>query len=239
MVATAAPATPVPAVRREVRDLAAATAAGGLSGLLIGGVGGRLAMLLLRLTSSDSLRGMQTDDQFDIGPVTLSTIFLLAVCAGIGALGGLLYGGLRRYLPADRRPWIAGALGGLVGGAVIVHPGGVDFTFLDPQALAIALFVVIPGVGAWLLATLGERWVGSAWFGSRRGRTALAMVPVLALVPFAPFTLPVVAVVAAATWAARRGVADDRRVRTAVLVVVVAVCALAAADLVGDAVEIL
>lgn len=32
------------------------SAAGGLGGLLVGGIGGRLAMLVLRLTSNDSVR---------------------------------------------------------------------------------------------------------------------------------------------------------------------------------------
>ena len=41
--------------------------AGAISGALIGGVGGRIAMLVLRLTSSDLLRGAITDDGFEIG----------------------------------------------------------------------------------------------------------------------------------------------------------------------------
>jgi hypothetical protein len=40
-------------------------------------VGGRLAMLLLRLTSDPVLRGVSTDDGFTIGRFSAQTIFLL------------------------------------------------------------------------------------------------------------------------------------------------------------------
>lgn len=46
-----------------------------VTGLLIGGVGGRLAMFLLRLTSSESLHGVETDDGFIIGSLTSDTFF--------------------------------------------------------------------------------------------------------------------------------------------------------------------
>ena len=39
-------------------------------GALIGGVGGRLAMFVLRVTSDGSLHGLQTDDDFTIGKFT-------------------------------------------------------------------------------------------------------------------------------------------------------------------------
>ena len=65
--------------------------AGFVSGALVGGLGGRLAMFVLRLTSSDSLHGMQTDDDFTIGSLTGATLFLIAATAFLGILGGLLY----------------------------------------------------------------------------------------------------------------------------------------------------
>ena len=46
------------------------TAAGAIAGLLIGGIGGRLAMLLLRLTSDEIVLGLTSDDGFEIGVVT-------------------------------------------------------------------------------------------------------------------------------------------------------------------------
>jgi hypothetical protein len=61
--------------------------AGLLCGGLIGGVGGRLAMFILRLTSSDSLHGVETDDGFTIGSFTGATVFLVIATAFLGAFG--------------------------------------------------------------------------------------------------------------------------------------------------------
>ena len=62
--------------------LASGVTGGFVCGLLIGGVGGRLAMFVLRLTSDPSLRGARTDDDFIIGVFTSQTLFLLGVTAG-------------------------------------------------------------------------------------------------------------------------------------------------------------
>ncbi len=67
--------------------LASGVSAGFISGVLIGGVGGRLAMLVLRLTSDPALRGAQTDDGFTIGVFSTETLFLLGVTAGLGIVG--------------------------------------------------------------------------------------------------------------------------------------------------------
>src|ERR1044071_7492543 len=45
-------------------------ASGAIAGALVGGIGGRLAMLLLRLTSPDAVTGMISDDGFEIGVVS-------------------------------------------------------------------------------------------------------------------------------------------------------------------------
>jgi hypothetical protein len=53
--------------------LGAGVSAGFVAGVLIGGVGGRLAVLLLRVTSDPRLHGSQTDDGFTIGVVSTLT----------------------------------------------------------------------------------------------------------------------------------------------------------------------
>ena len=92
--------------RLQWRDLASpgATLASGVTagfacGLLIGGVGGRLAMLVLRLTSDPALRGVKTDDGFTIGRFSTETIFLLGVTAALGIAGGLFYLIVRGWIP--------------------------------------------------------------------------------------------------------------------------------------------
>jgi hypothetical protein len=141
------------------RRLAAALAAGAAAGLLVGGVGGRVAMFLLRLTSDAGLHGRLTDDGFTIGIVSGDTLFLLVATTILGAMGGLAYLLVRPWLPERRRPWVFGALAGVVGGATILRPGGIDFTLLEPLTLAVAMFIAIPALGGALIGLLAERFL--------------------------------------------------------------------------------
>ena len=157
-----------------------------LCGALIGGVGGRLAMLLLRLTSSGTLHGLETDDEFTIGSITGATLFLVAITAFLGLLGGLVYMGVREWLPERWRPILFGALGGTVGGTAFIRPGGIDFTDLEPLSVAVALFVLLPATYAATLSVLTERLVRSTSFRQSKWRWAgviLLPLPILATGP--------------------------------------------------------
>ncbi len=166
------------------RRLAASLSAGAAAGLLVGGVGGRVAMLVLRLTSDPRLHGATTDDGFTIGIVSTQTLFLLSVTTILGAAVGAGYLLVRGWLPERSRPWIAAALGALVGGAGILRPDGIDFTLLDPLPLAVAMFVAIPAGVGFLTSLLAERLLRDASV-FRRSRVALVslvlLVPVVAL----------------------------------------------------------
>src|SRR5436190_2557 len=160
--------------------LGAGVSGGFLAGVLIGGVGGRIAMLVLRLTSDPGLHGVSTDDGFTIGRVSAQTIFLLGVTAGLGIAGGLLYLAVRRWVPAAWRIPSSIVFFALVGGAGVVGPSEVDFSLLSPLPLAIALFVAIPAAYGAAMPWLTERLVRE---GSilRRGRWG-AVVGLLPLV---------------------------------------------------------
>lgn len=151
-------------------------AAGALAGALIGGVGGRLAMFVLRVTSSDAVRGVESDDGFIIGRFSLDTGFLVAVTTMLGAASGLLYVATRSFIPERVRVAGWAAAGGVVGGSLIIRPDGVDFTLLNPLWLAVALFIVIPAGGAGVTAALVERWSRTWWWRNRR-RTLVAALP--------------------------------------------------------------
>jgi hypothetical protein len=148
-----------------VRDDAAAVAwwvlvgaaSGAIAGGLVGGVGGRLAMLLLRLTSPDVVTGMVSDDGFEIGVVSLDTVQLVLAMAMLGAINGVLYAAVRGALPRRLRLPLWSVFAAVLGGASIVHDDGVDFTFVEPAALAIALFVLLPGAAAAVVVLLVER----------------------------------------------------------------------------------
>jgi hypothetical protein len=165
-------------VHSVVRPLGAALTAGFLSGLLVGGVGGRVAMLVLRLTSDPSLRGLQTDDDFTIGVVSFATVFLLGLTAFAGALGGIVYLIVRSWLPERWRPWLFGSLTGLVGGAMVIRPGGIDFTRLEPLSLAVAMFIAIPAIYGVVTSRITERLLRRDLGGARASLAMLILIPV-------------------------------------------------------------
>lgn len=127
-------------------------------GIVVGGIGGRLAMSLLAELNPQAT-GVVSDDGFVMGQVTLSgTLNLLVAGAFLGAFGGIVYAAAR-HLTFGPRWWrlLSVALGaGLPVGALIVHPDGVDFTLLEPLWLAVALFVAIPALYGVLLALVVE-----------------------------------------------------------------------------------
>jgi len=172
-------------------------AAGGLGGLIVGGIGGRIAMFVLRLTSDDSVRGIESDDGFIIGRFDLfSTLQLLFTTMFLGTLVGLFVVLGRPFLPSRWMPAAWGAAGATVGGTILINADGVDFTLLGPRSLAVAMFIVIPALGAALIAWVVERlhpiwwkrWKPTAVFG-------LAAVPGIVTV-----FIPVVAILGGAVW---------------------------------------
>jgi hypothetical protein len=152
-------------------------AAGFVTGALIGGVGGRIAMFVLRLTSDDRIRGVKTDDGFEIGIISGAMIFLIVACAFLGAACGLLYLAARRFVPSGHRLVASGVLFGLLGGALVLKPGEFDFTAVEPPLLSVVLFILIPAGFGVALSALVERWLVDAdgpqpWY---------SMIPLLGL----------------------------------------------------------
>jgi hypothetical protein len=146
------------------RTLSVGAVAGAICGLLVGGVLGRLAMRLLAVTSGQSAQGGVTDDQAIVGEVTLrGTVTLALICAGLGALGGLIYLSVRRVRPHSLRGRVLGygLFSGAIGGAFFVHEhGSFDYTVLAPAWLAVAMFVALPllfGVTVAALVELTDR----------------------------------------------------------------------------------
>jgi hypothetical protein len=162
------------------RFLAAGVAGGFITGLAIGGVGGRLAMLVLRLTSDPSLHGATTDDGFTIGVVSGETSFLLGTTALIGALGGVLYLIGRGWFPERARPWASAGVFGAAGAAFAIRPDGLDFTLLSPLWLAIAMFIALPVAYGVALSWLVERFLTRNAFG-RPGALVAGLLPLALL----------------------------------------------------------
>lgn len=165
--------------------------AASICGVLIGGVGGRLAMLLLARLNPE-VSGQLSDDNFVMGRFgVVETLNLMVAGLFLGVVGGLVYFVVRRLMIGPRWFQISslGVGAGVVVAALIVHRDGVDFVQLHPVWLAILLFVLIPGLYAVCLTWLAERWLAEgSWYG--RLPVIGQLIPLLFLL----FVLPAVPV---------------------------------------------
>ncbi|MEU0561369.1 hypothetical protein [Dactylosporangium sp. NPDC006015] len=175
-----------------VRRLGVAVLAGGVAGLVAGGVGGRLIMLALARMNHPRATGVLSDDGFVMGQFTLAgTVNLMLVCTVIGAIGGLVWVAIRglRFGPVWWRR-VSVPLGAtLVIGSMMVHSDGVDFTLLDPPLVAVALVLCIPLLATVLVTWLGDRWIGSDQTVWQRMPAMVAWIARGALALFAGWAL--------------------------------------------------
>lgn len=153
--------------------------AAGLSGLVALGIGSRVAMRVVALTSGRIGTGVRPESGAVPGTVTLDgTAFLVLAGTFLGiAVGLVVLGGMGRWLPDGRRSrWLTtAALAAVLPALALLDPANVDFRLFGPAWLAIGLFTVLPlGFGA-LLASLGPRFTAT-----RRRRPAARSVRVLA-----------------------------------------------------------
>jgi hypothetical protein len=209
---------------------------GAIAGALVGGVGGRLAMLLLRITSPDLVVGMTSDDGFEIGVVSADTLQLVLAMALLGGINGIVYATLRSAIPQRLRLVLWTVFAAALGGAQIVHEDGVDFAVLEPAALAVVLFVVLPGAAAALVVVLVERGSRAEPWADRRLSAGLCAAAL-----GGSFALVFAAAVAIAALAIRRVGASGVLRRVAAVVVpagLVVVTVVAGWELVSESTRI-
>lgn len=236
-------AEPLPRLADDARLaawwVAVGLVAGSLAGAVVGGIGGRLVMLILRLATPDLPVGLISDDGFEIGAFSLrDSLGLYAGMAAIGAGFGLLYAALRGLLPRRGRIVLYGLFGAALGGANFVHTDGVDFALLEPRWFAVASFVALPGAAAAAVAALVERadaWTPwrcprAAWLLALPGLPGLVVLPVAVVGAGAIVVLARLRVLRAAVLAIGR---------PAVPAALLAVTAVAAISLARDAATIL
>ena len=226
------------------RPVGAVAVAGALTGAVIGGIGGRLAMFALRLTSDPALRGLKTDDDFTIGIFSGATLFLVIVTTVLGILGGLVYLVVRGWLASGARPWLFGGLTGIVGGATVIRPGGIDFTLLEPLGLAVTMFIALPAAYGVAMSLLAERFLASDSAFTGPWAWVAGLVLLLPLGLFGPAGVAVLAVIVAALFLSRSAPQIGLLWTSAALAWIgraglAAVAVVAAASLVRDVTEIL
>ncbi|MFY9913587.1 MAG: hypothetical protein WAK18_02890 [Nocardioidaceae bacterium] len=190
-----------PSYRDELVELVRLIVTAGIPvGVVVAGLGSRLAMLLLRVTSPDSVRGVTSDDGFTIGQVTLGgTYNLFVIGAAVGVIGAAAYIAVAPWLvgPTWLRRTTVGLTAGVVVGSLLVHADGVDFVLLTPRWLAIGLFVALPVVMGVALAIALERAARpDAWAAQGSRRLVVPLVLTLVFLPSLPVTLVVALIVA-------------------------------------------
>ncbi len=128
------------------RQLGIASLAGVISGMLVAGILGRIAMRVAGFMSRPELVGVPTAAGNRVGEITFSGTAALALFIGVGfgAIGGVLY--------AAAEPWLRGrAWKGLIfGGALLlalgfaaIEPENFDFERFGFAPLNVAMFALL------------------------------------------------------------------------------------------------
>jgi hypothetical protein len=162
-----------------------------LAGVLVMGVGGRLAMRLLGATAGDAAQGRLTEADEVVGEITVGgTIgFVLFIGVLSGLVTTLAWFAARRFLPPR---WPGGLLFGA--GLLVVlgtrmdplRPGNEDFDIVGPWWLAIAAFTALSlafGVSLSSYSARLSRWLPIPG----RDRRSWSYLALLVLVPLFPF----------------------------------------------------
>ena len=171
-----------------LRALGGCVAAGLLVGLVVAGLGSRVVMRLLAVADPGA-EGIVTENGNVVGEITLGGTAALLVFIGLpfGFVAGLVVFAVRRWLPSPyvwRGLLLSFVLLGLFGGAVI-DADNVDFLFLDPTGLAIALFGLLFFAAGYTLPWLADRWgPGVPRFLYRTDATIVGGVIIAAVVVF-------------------------------------------------------
>jgi hypothetical protein len=145
------------------RHIGLAAIAGVISGVVVGGLLGRVAMRISGLAAGPNMVGVHTSNGNRVGDITFGGTLGLVVFVGIasGLLGGIVYAAIEPWL-RRLRPWHGLAYGiGLLAtfGFTVLDPFNFDFGRFGPLSLNIVMFstlFVLFGVSvAWLFDRLG------------------------------------------------------------------------------------
>jgi hypothetical protein len=176
------------------RHVGTASLAGVISGILVGGLLGRLVMRIAGFTAGPALVGAFTANDNRVGDITFAGTVALIIFVGIaaGLVGGMLYAALEPWLRA-LRPWHGLAYGAALlatFGFLVIEPTNLDFRRFGSPALNVAmfagLFLAFGVVLAWVFDRLHAIIAGP-------GRAARP-VEILAFLALAPGLLAVAVV---------------------------------------------
>lgn len=174
-----------------------AVAAGAIAGVISAGMGSRLVMRIIALADPSS-DGVMTDAEATVGEVTVGgTVNLLMLGTVAGIMGGVVYLGIRRWLPAPGA-WkgaVYGVFTLLTVGHLLFDTANADFQIFEPVLLVIVLFAALFFLNGLIVRTLCDRLhpepaYRSSLRVSRAVTGIIALVCVLGAFGYATDTLP-------------------------------------------------
>ncbi len=131
-----------------VREIAGAAMAAALGGVLMGGVGGRIAMRVSAIVNP-SMTGRISENGNRIGSVTPDGTLALILFGGLfaGMAAGVAWVAVRPWLPQRQpvRRWTAAVAALGLAGFLVVQSNNFDFFILDPAWLHVVMFAGIAG----------------------------------------------------------------------------------------------
>lgn len=174
-----------------LRSVAAGGIAGVLSGIVIGGLGGRVVMRISALADPEA-KGFLTESGNRVGEISAAGTVELVVFGGVfgGIFAGIAWVMVRPWLArlGAFRPAGAAVITVAAGSVFVLNPENRDFAFLDPAWLNVTMFLFllafvgagISALDSWLHAHLpaGHGW-NAAIFGVMAALGAPLMVPML------------------------------------------------------------
>lgn len=174
-------------------------AGGWICGLLIAGVLGRVIMRVLASESSPLVQGQLTDDQARVGDITVGGSIALALTGAFaGSIVGLVYLLALRILPTSAllRSAIFMTFAATVGGALFVHSyDSFDYSELDPVGLAVASFIVLPGLFGLVLPTVVDTLAGpDGWITTKAPIVLLVIAAIVLSGPLVVVAAPAIGV---------------------------------------------
>ncbi len=176
-------------------------------GIVVIGGGSRLAMFVLRLTSPDTVIGLESDDGFTIGRFSfVDTYNLLNLGGSLGVVGAAACVAAAPWLVGPRpfRLFTMGLTAAALIGSMVIVPDGVDLLVLRPTWLAVALFTTLPFIAAVVLMLALDREATHDTWVSRGRRRVWVPAVLLLVVPASIFAFLVVGLVVAALLPIRR-----------------------------------
>jgi len=159
-VMDAAPRSFLRGIWRASAPMRGAVVSGAIAGVISGGVGSRVVMRIIALANPDA-DGVQTDSEATVGQITLDgtmTLLILGTIAGV--MGGVVYLGVRRWLPVPT-VWKGPAYGVLTlltVGQLLFDRANPDFQIFEPVLIVLALFSLLFLVNGLLVSGLLGRF---------------------------------------------------------------------------------